>query len=423
MSTEELVPTILNAYEPSMAALEDGGHLAVWSSADADRRGIWAQRYDDDGVAVGPIYRINTDETGGQERPEIIRLDDNSLVVVWTDRDTTTLDFEGHTAQRLTPTGALDGGPFQVDTNVAANLGGVDPGTQLSALADNPNDPADVSRFVSVWETYNQDGSLNGIFGQVFNANGKVGTEFQVNTYTTGAQYRAEVKGLADGGFVVLWQSNAGVWGADKSAGIFGQRFDAAGAPVGVEFHVNSTTEDAQEYPQIVAMDDGGFLAVWASGANKTSKSPEDGYYLQRYAADGTTVGEETWIDVELTQIFGASGQLRPALVKAIELQDGGFALLWENREVGTAHVQSFTADGAALTPAQEVITNNNSHLYAPDLDQLNDGRLIVTHGHISGATGDNGIFRTYLDAPPASEFGFMGVISGASDNDIIDGT
>ena len=50
----------------------------------------------------------------------------------------------------------------------------------------------------------------------------------------------------ADGDFVVVWQS----YGQDGSGyGVFAQRFNARGAPLGDEFQVNSYTTDRQYVP------------------------------------------------------------------------------------------------------------------------------------------------------------------------------
>ena len=49
-----------------------------------------------------------------------------------------------------------------------------------------------------------------------------IGTEFQINTYTSSAQWNSSVTGLADGGFVVTWQSSE----QDGSGwGVYGQRY------------------------------------------------------------------------------------------------------------------------------------------------------------------------------------------------------
>jgi hypothetical protein len=70
-----------------------------------------------------------------------------------------------------------------------------------------------------------------------------VGSEFQVNTYTTRHQLVRShgghlVASDASGNFVVVWH---GV-GEDDNQGIFGQRYDNAGNPLGAEFLVNSYT-------------------------------------------------------------------------------------------------------------------------------------------------------------------------------------
>lgn len=106
----------------------------------------------------------------------------------------------------------------------------------------NPDAAYDSSgNFVVVWRSLDQDGSLDGIFGRRFDSGGNpFGSEFQVNTYTTGNQYGAPVAVQVGGGFVVVWTSTASQDGG--AAGVFGRRFDSGGNAVGVEFRVNSFT-------------------------------------------------------------------------------------------------------------------------------------------------------------------------------------
>jgi hypothetical protein len=65
-----------------------------------------------------------------------------------------------------------------------------------------------------------------------------VGTEFQVNTYTTSQQRFAAVAANAVGNFVVVWTSYTQDGTAD---GVFGQRYASSGAAQGGEFQVNTT--------------------------------------------------------------------------------------------------------------------------------------------------------------------------------------
>ncbi len=87
--------------------------------------------------------------------------------------------------------------------------------------------------FVVAWESQNQDGGSGyGVFGQRYESAGAAaGREFQVNSYTTGDQIAPGV--AADGGaFVVAWNSR---YQDGSSWGVFGQRYDGgAGGGHGV---------------------------------------------------------------------------------------------------------------------------------------------------------------------------------------------
>jgi Ca2+-binding RTX toxin-like protein len=117
--------------------------------------------------------------------------------------------------------------------------------------------------FVVTWISQNQDGDGYGVFGQRFDAIGAPdGSEFQVNTNTQDDQRYPSVAALSDGGFLVTWGSNnqdGGDWG------IFGQRYDASGAPLVSEFQVNSYTTGTQNHSSVTALPNGGFLVTWQS--------------------------------------------------------------------------------------------------------------------------------------------------------------
>ena len=61
--------------------------------------------------------------------------------------------------------------------------------------------------------------------------------EFQVNTYTTAAQYGATAANLGPAGnFVVTWNDGTGADG--DGYGVRGRMFDVTGTPLGGEFAV-----------------------------------------------------------------------------------------------------------------------------------------------------------------------------------------
>ena len=70
----------------------------------------------------------------------------------------------------------------------------------------------------------------------------KVGQEFLVNTVTSGGQEQPTITGLNNGNFVVCWIDPSLQGGDASSYGIKAQVFSAAGAKIGTELLVNTTT-------------------------------------------------------------------------------------------------------------------------------------------------------------------------------------
>jgi hypothetical protein len=101
------------------------------------------------------------------------------------------------------------------------------------------------------------------VFGQRYASSGTpLGSEFQINTYTTGYQISPAVASDAAGNFVVAWQSRF----QDGSAyGVFGQRYASSGAPLGPEFRVNTYTTLEQAHPSVAADASGNFVVAWES--------------------------------------------------------------------------------------------------------------------------------------------------------------
>ncbi len=193
----------------------------------------------------------------------------------------------------LVPAGAAFGGSARVGSEFQINTytTGIQAGTNARAVARAGN-----GDFVVVWSDSGyfadgKDGDGLGIFGQRFSAAGApLGSEFQVNTYTTYSQHRPAVVMAEDGSFVIVWQSGDQFESQDGSdAGVFGQRFDSAGLPEGTEFQINTYALFGQRSPDVAAADDGRFAVVWVDDGyelNGRDKSGS-GIYARRYDAEG----------------------------------------------------------------------------------------------------------------------------------------
>jgi len=262
--------------KPSVAALKDGGFVVTWQSffQDSDSYGIYGQRYNVTGSKAGSEFQINTYTTNTQANPSVATLTDGGFVVTWDSfQDGSGYGIYG---QRYNATGNRVSSEFQIN-NYTTNW-------QLFPAVAHLTDGG----FVVVWDSNGQDGSGYGVYSQRYNATGQaVGTEFRVNTYTSLDQQYSAVAHLTDGGFVVTWTS----LGQDGAVhGIFGQRYNATGDKVGSEFQVNTYTVDTQWYPSVSSLINGGFVVTWSSSGQDGSNY---GVYGQLYNATGDRTGSE----------------------------------------------------------------------------------------------------------------------------------
>ena len=278
----------------SVAALADGGFIVTWDSKDQDNPddaedtdyGIYGQRFDAAGDTVGGEFQINTFIDGYQGNPSVAALTNGGFVVSWSSRhqDGSSL---GVFAQRYNANGNTVGDEFLVTTETDQSQSG----TFVTALA--------TGGFLVTWVSSNQDGQNGGIFGQRFKANGDpVGDEFQINTYTPKGQWGPNATALTDGGFVVTWYSedNDG-----DSFGVFGQRYNGDGTTAGGEFQINTHSDGRQEKPSVTELPDGGFVVAWWGEDNQDGDFR--GVFAQRFDANGNPVGVEFQVNTYTNDI------------------------------------------------------------------------------------------------------------------------
>ncbi|MGO4840791.1 hypothetical protein AB4144_51925, partial [Rhizobiaceae sp. 2RAB30] len=109
------------------------------------------------------------------------------------------------------------------------------------------------------------------------------GWETRVNTFTDNDQQRAQVTALSGGGWVVTWASD---WQDGDLSGVYLQAYNADGSARGDEVRVNSYSTDTQDYPQIAALADGRWVVTWNSSGQDSDGST--GVRQQVYNADGS---------------------------------------------------------------------------------------------------------------------------------------
>ncbi len=302
-----------------------GDFVVVWQSGpegtgsvpqDGSGYGIFAQRDNASGAAMGSEFQVNTYTTGNQVDPVVAMDAAGDFVIAWSSQyedggsgGSTGGDY-GVFAQRYSASGAAMGSEFQVNTYTT--------GTQRapSIGMDSAGD------FVIAWQSLYQDGSDYGVYAQRYNASGTAqGSEFRVNTYTTGAQFTSSVAVDSAGDFVITWD---GYLENGSGYAIYAQRYSATGAAQGSEFQVNTYSlgqqPDRQPFHSSVAMDSGGdFVVAWQNYGEDGSGY---GIYAQRYNAAGAAQGSEFSVNTYTT-----GAQFLPS----VAMDSGGdFAVTWE---------------------------------------------------------------------------------------------
>ncbi|MBA5776154.1 cadherin-like domain-containing protein, partial [Stappia sp. F7233] len=236
----------------AVARLDDGGYVVVWASngQDGSGYGIYAQRYDADGTAAGSEFRVNAATANSQRQPAVAALAGGGFVVTWASTGDGSL--EGVYQQRFDAGGAALGGQDLVNETIAgsqdlAQVAGLAGGGHVvvwrSARADGSGHDVYLRAYdaagaalggealvsggvagegngqdlpvlaalsdggvLVAWSSADGDGA--GVFARRFDAAGNAaGAAFQVNSHDVGAQEEPAVAALADGGFVIAWRS------------------------------------------------------------------------------------------------------------------------------------------------------------------------------------------------------------------------
>jgi hypothetical protein len=229
--------------------------------------------------------------------------------------------------------------------------------------------------FVVVW-TSNIGGGE--VYGQRFSAAGaKLGSEFHINSSTNGGQSQADVAVLANGTFVVVWSSSHEDPGV--SANIYGQRFTADGVALGGEFRINAVDRGRQAGPSVAALSGGGFVVVWSSDFDNSNGDSKD-VLAQRFDANGAAVGNAFRIGRSVETQAGAD---------VAPLPDGGFVVVWGHVVGGISTADSILGQrynaAGQRNGATFVVHRNSRQGEHARVAVLSDGSFVVVWSWING--------------------------------------
>ena len=382
--------TLGNQDHPAAAAEPSGSLVLVWQSAesggnDTSAESIQLRRFAPDGEPLDPEEtQANVYTLSEQQRPDVAAGPAGDFVVVWESYGSFGSDQEGHSVQMRRFRG--DGTPIDPqEVRVNTYTSGSEQRARIAEDAEG--------NFVVVWEA---DRSPQGpvgwdIWARRFNADGtpRDPTEFRVNTYTEGYQYRPAVAMDPRGNFVVTWYSETSLGNDDDSLSIQARRYGRDGAPLDpTEFQVNTYTTSWQYWPEVGMNAEGEFLVCWTSLGSSGSDSSSTSIQGRRFRPDGTGIDAQ---DIQLNA--AATGQQTRAAVSL--LPNGDFVVAWQSsysegtdqdgasvqaRRFGRPTIVVTTASGGTGGPGcslRDAITAANTGLATGDCPPGNRGAVV----------------------------------------------
>ena len=357
--------------DPQIARDGSGNYIIVWDSEnifspDYQSEIVWQLFSSDDTKNGTPVVANNVIDNE-QERPSVDMRSNGDFIIVWASHSNdmnSIFDVKG----RLYKSNVPVGGEFLINT-VTANS---------QTKPDVSMDPN--GNFVVVWESWYQDGSNKGVYGQRFDSDGqKVGTEFLVNTTTQFSQGRPVVKYFTNGNFIVVWES----WKQDTANppgyGVYGKIFDPSGNVIADEFQINTYVNDYQWFADIETFTDGSFAVTWCSWEQD---GHDGGIYIQKFNSAGEKTGDEILVNKST-----ANYQWLP---KIAQHSNGNVSLVWSSwRQDGSRegiYTQLFDSELNKLSFETQVNQTTEGYQWEPTFITGDNNEILVTW---SGWTDD----------------------------------
>ncbi|WP_298450572.1 Ig-like domain-containing protein [uncultured Marinobacter sp.] len=378
---------------PQITAVgSDGAYVVTWEGEDADGDdSIFVQRFNADNTTTGnaPVQLVANGLYGESNKyPQIAAVGSSgAYVVIWYGRDSNG-DYSIF-VQHFNADGTTAGsGPVQLEA--IGNSAGADEDPQVTAVGSS-------GAYVATWagDNSNNDGSTTNdhtsVFLQRFNADGTTNgaiTQLDANGDALGDNSSPQITAVGNSGaFVVTWQGDD----VDGDS-IFVQRFNADGTTVGAQVQLDTFGYDYQ--PQVTAVGNSDAYVVAWTGDNSSGTLS---IFVQRFQADGTTDGP-------MTQLDGIGVHNIDPQITAVG-DNGAFVVTWEGGlEGGDAciFVQHFNADGTTTDNARvqlEAIGNSSLYVSEAQVTAVGSAGVYVVTWQGEDAEGDDSVFVQRFNA------------------------
>jgi hypothetical protein len=329
-----------NAELPQVAIDPDGYALAVWTQLDGNGNNIWTNRYTPAG-GWGTAMFMPAGHAGGATSPQIAMDPGGNAVAVWTQNDGTSFDIW---ANRYTPTGGW-GTADLIETD--------DVGRALSPqIAMDPNGNA-----VAVW--YQFDGTRDNIWANRYTPADGWGTAGLIETDDAGPATAPQIATDPDGNAMAVWQRYDGT-----RSDIWVNHY-TTGAGWGTVERIDSRDDGNAGSPQVAIDRNGYALAVWHQLGELRSN-----IWANRYTPD------DGWGIAERIETDDAGNAFSPQ----VAIDPGGNALAVWYQSDGTrdhAWANRFTHTSGWGTAAR-IEADDAGNAFSPQVAIDSDGNALA---------------------------------------------
>ncbi len=258
--------------DPTIAINDDGSFAIGWSGqSTSDATGVYLQRFDASGMAVGDEVLVNTTTADHQANIDLVYDSAGNLVAAWSSLGQGTGDWD-IVGQRFNSDGDRIGA-----TEFAWNSTTADAQKYVS-LAAGPD-----GEVVAAWQSRGQDGDGWGIVARRLDADGSaLADEVMLNDATAGQQVDVHLAIAEDGQWIAVWataEANGAGWE------VMARTFEPDATPEGASAIVHEENSGAnsghQRYASVAAVGEKA-VVVW-SGVGAADR---DGVHQQNYEVE-----------------------------------------------------------------------------------------------------------------------------------------
>jgi len=354
----------------SKLSVGDNGGFLVWegNALDGMGQGISAVRLNANLEPEFEPFVVNGARDGDQETPDVASIGDHGAAFVW--------EGNGDIYARL----MNQDGTMQEETLVNSYTQYEQSKPSVTVMGNG--------NAVIVWQSEQQDGDRLGVFGQIISQDGhKIGPEFTIPQNTFLNQRSPAVTKTEEGGFMVVWVSEAPVGGlsGDFGVSIWGRKFHYDGSPKGDEYQLTQTDMLASN-PDVTLAETGEIGLVFSGLPNPAFQevslagTPDNwAVYAQIIKSDGSVS--------TLNKISDSTEN--DQAVPVISTNGNSFMVAWTGfggaGQGADVYGTILNIDGEQLEQASFLNTNQQSLQYMPTLSSTKDGNYVAVWSSFVG--------------------------------------